>query len=202
MSIWSKIGKWMSGEPKWMRRNPCYPSDVPFEPVIDYRGRIITDPELFTREGIALIEKNHSATYICETCVKNKNGWANRAVAIFYQPDPSKVPEGGSQWFGIFMQADPEGWLDTHELPGDHLRPMICNAITAVEQDITGIIADNGDIIYSRYRHDYRWSEDKSVMIDGGRDYDRHNLGGALVRLRIVKDRLMLMGLGSAFDAD
>lgn len=180
MSMWKRFKEWVS------------PTPDPRLAFVSHHHRILIESELFTPEGIASIEENHSAKYVCETCVKNSRGnWPTRAVAIFYQPDPDKVPEGGSQWFGIFMLHDP---LDDTVPP----RAMICNAISAVEQDITGIVAENGDIIYSRHRHDYRWSEDKTVMIDGGRDYDRHNLGGPLVTMRIMEDRLIVVRLGGA----
>lgn len=67
------------------------------------------------------------------------------------------------------------------------------NALSAVENDIAGIVAKNGDVIYSRYRHDYRMSPDNSVMIDGGRDYTKNNGGGPIVTLRIVKDKLVIV---------
>lgn len=174
---------------KWLRLGfPEPASPIPY--YIEFRGRILIESERFSDEEIAKIEKKYSAKYVCETCVKNKTGWVNRFVSIFYQPDPSKVPAGKSQWFGIFWQSPNPLDLDYPS----HL--MICNAITAVEQDITGIVADNGDIIYSRFRHDYRWSPDMSVMIDGGRDYDRHNNGGPLITLRIIKDKLCVVDLG------
>jgi hypothetical protein len=149
---------------------------------------VLTKSERFDEDSIARIEEKYEAKYVCETCIKNRHGWVNRSVSIFYQPDPSKVPEGGSQWFGLFFARWGFVGMDAPR------RLMICNAITAVEQDITGIVADNGDVIYSRYRHDYRWSPDKSVMIDGGRDYTRHNMGGELVTLRIVEDKLCIVG--------
>jgi hypothetical protein len=140
---------------------------------------IITKSEQFTPEGIEKIEAHYDAKYVCETCVKRADGWMNDAVVVFYQDDPSKVPEGGSQWFGLYLTSD--GSL------------MITNAISAVETDIDGIVANNGDVIYSKYRHDFRYSPDGSVMIDGGRDYTKHNNGGDIVTLRIVKDKLTLV---------
>ncbi len=152
---------------------------------------VLTASERFpSSEDLAKIEAHYEVTYVCETCVKNrKGGWTNLSVSIFYQPDPSKVPEGGSQWFGLFFSADPE-------LPEGPMRLTICNAISAVENDIDGIVAKNGDVVYSRYRHDYRWSPDESVMIDGGRDYTRHNCGGDIVTLRIVEDKLTIVEEG------
>lgn len=149
---------------------------------------ILTKSERFSSQQLATIEKHYEAKYVCETCVKNTNGgWANMAVSIFYQPDPAKVPEGGSQWFGLFFRQ---------EFPDENAPRQLCivNAISAVENDIVGIVAENGDVIYSRYRHDYRWSPDESVMIDGGRDYTRTSTCPiGMVTLRIIKDKLTIL---------
>ncbi len=148
---------------------------------------LLTKCERFSAEELVKIEAHYEATFVCESCVKNtKGGWANQSVSIFYQADPAKVPEGGSQWFGLFFREE------FPDLDGPILL-CIVNAISAVEQDIDGIVAKNGDVIYSRYRHDYRWSPDQSVWIDGGRDYTRNNGGGPFVKLRIVEDKLVIV---------
>lgn len=152
---------------------------------------IITTSERFTAEDLEKIEAHYEATYVCETCIKNKDdGWANTAVSVFYQSDPSTVPEGGSQWFGLYFREYP---LGLGSMPSVL---FIVNAISAVENDIQGIVAANGDVIYSRYRHDYRTSPDGSVWIDGGRDYTRSNVYAGLtpfVTLRIVEDKLTIV---------
>lgn len=150
--------------------------------------RILTASERFTPDQLEKIEAHYEAKYVCETCLKHRDGgWVNSSVSIFYQSDPSKVPEGGSAWFGLFYrQNNPE--------PDAPYQLFIVNAISAVEQDIDGIVAENGDVLYSQYRHDYRWSPDKTVMIDGGRDYTRHNMGGRIVTLNIVFDKLVITG--------
>jgi len=128
---------------------------------------ILTESEIFKPEGIVKIEKMKSAKYVCETCLKGKGGgWLNQPVAIFWNINPANIPAGGSAWFGLLFQSDP---FYTDLDP----RLMIVNAISAVETPIQGVVADNGDVIYSRFRHDYRVSPDKSVFIDGGRDYTR-----------------------------
>ena len=80
------------------------------------------------------------------------------------------------------------------------VRPLAfaVNTYCLPEHDIAGIVANNGDVIYSRYRHDCRWSPDNSVMIDGGRDYTRYggpggDGGGSLVSLRIIEDILTIV---------
>ncbi len=151
--------------------------------------KILTESEQFTPTQIEKIEARYEAKYVCETCVKGTDGqWANESVSIFYQPDPTKIPEEGSPWFGLFWKYP--GVTADNAVTAT---VMICNAVTAVETDIDGIVAKNGDVIYSRYRHDYRWSPDKSVMIDGGRDYTRHNLGGPIITLRIFRDKLIIV---------
>ena len=152
--------------------------------------KVLIESERFSPEELVRVEAHYSAKYVCETCLKGPNGWVNNDVSVFYQSDPAKVPEGGSQWFGLFFHSD-DPYLSTKQL-------CIVNAISATEHDIDGIVAANGDVIYSRYRHDCRWSPDNSVMIDGGRDYTRYGgpdgQGGVdLITLRIVKDELVIV---------
>ena len=154
---------------------------------------VLSASERFTAEDLEKIEAHYEAKFVCESCVKARNGgWVNQSVSIFYQPDPAKVPEGGSQWFGLFFR--PANRL----IEDSPMQLCIANAISAVENDIVGIVADNGDVIYSRHRHDYRWSPDGSVMIDGGRDYTRtSNRPHGMVTLRIIEDKLTVVEDGS-----
>lgn len=149
---------------------------------------ILCESERFSPKQLEKIEAHYAASYVCETCLKARGGgWINSFVSVFYQSDLSKVPEGGSQWFGLFFKSV--------SLIEDIPRQLhIANAISAVENDIEGIIAKNGDVIYSRYRHDYRWSPDLSVMIDGGRDYTRTSAcPNGMVTLRIVEGELTIV---------
>lgn len=142
------------------------------------------ESEIFKPSGIAKIEELKDATFVCETCVRMNTGnpdapWSNQAVAVFYNKEAH--PDSGSHYFGLYVNLED--------------KTMITNAQSAVDTPIQGIIADDGEIIYSRYRHDFRRSKDGSVFVDGGRDYmhssllrdDRH------VTLRIVKDQLCIM---------
>jgi len=70
---------------------------------------------------------------------------------------------------------------------------MISNAISAVEEPFFGILAENGDIIYSRHRHDFRESDDKTVFMDGGRDHMRHDLIHEVVKLKVSKDKVVVV---------
>lgn len=153
---------------------------------------IITKSELFTPVGIAKAEENYNALFVCDTCLKAQGGgWINQAVAVFWNKDPANIPDGGSAYFGLYHRYEPPDFKKSSL--------MITNAISAAENGITGVMAENGDVIYSRYRHDYRGSPDGSVWIDGGRDYTRYGYNravkdwGDLVDLQI-KDGVLCAG--------
>ena len=115
----------------------------------------------FNEEQIAKIENKYKAKYVCDSCLKTVNGnWGENGVSIFYQKE--KHPKFGNNYLGLYYRS-------TMDLIRNQL--MICDADKIEEQTISGIVADNGDVIYSAYRHDFVTSPDKSVMIDGGRDY-------------------------------
>lgn len=140
--------------------------------------------EIFKPEGIAKIEELRNAKYVCETCVRVNTGdpaagWANQPVAVFY--GETEHPDSKSRYFGVYLD--------------EQNRVMITNAQSAVDEDITGVIAADGEIIYSRYRHDYRPSTDGSVFIDGGRDYIRSSMlpEDRYVTLRIVEGELTII---------
>lgn len=107
---------------------------------------------------IDVIEAKYNAKYVGQFCPKNKSGgWVNDPIDVFYQKNP---PNGYSPYLGIFQNN--EG-------------AYITSGQNAVSGNIIGVIADDGEIIYSRFRHDYRISTDGSTFIDGGRDYTRSN---------------------------
>lgn len=113
-------------------------------------------------------EKHYNATYVTDMCVRDKNGnWANLPVSIFWVEKPEK-PEY-SNYLGVFINGG---------------QVFVTNGLSATVEEFWGSEAENGEIIYSRWRHDYRISEDKTAMVDGGRDYFKGN--GKSVRLKIV----------------
>lgn len=124
-------------------------------------------------EGIKIIEDKYNAKYVFESCLKLKDGgWCNMPVAIFYTEEAH--PEG-SNYFGLYL-------TDFGDL-------MITNGISATEP-FNALLVD-GDVVYSRYRHDYR--EHKRAIVDGGRDYFKHNGVGQTVMLQVVGDHLEVM---------
>lgn len=142
----------------------------------DTSTMIDTKPYFFEEYIIPVIEEKYNAKYVCETCIKNQYGWRNEPSLIFYSV--KKHPDG-SHYFAISID--------------DHGNLVISDGISATEPFV-GVIAENGDIIYSRFRHDYRTSEDKSVSIDGGREYTRvvHDKLQPTVQLQIEGSELLI----------
>jgi hypothetical protein len=128
-------------------------------------------------KGIAHFEAKYNATYVSDLCLKTTpDTWAEEPAAIFYQPNPQP---GHSDYFGVLVKG-----TQTYITSGD----------SAVSQIISGIVSDEGEIIYSRYRHDFRTSKDKSVYIDGGRDYTKNNNPDKLISLIIVDGEMKVLG--------
>ncbi len=119
--------------------------------------------------------KSGKAKYVADLCVKDKYGnWGNEPAAIFYQetpPDPNF-----SNYFAIIVRGN-----DAYILDGS----------SAVSEPITGAVAQNGEVIFSAYRNDFKQSKDGSVFIDGGRDYLRTNASN-IVAINIVDGKFML----------
>lgn len=127
---------------------------------------INNDPLLFSKENTKKIEQLRKATYVCDT---EHNGIH---VAIFY--GDTTHPISNSRYFGLYY--------------GDSL--MITNGSFIEEQEIIGVVADNEEIIYSRHRHDFRYSSDGSVFVDGGRNYIRTNTPKQVI-LKVVDGKLI-----------
>lgn len=105
---------------------------------------------------IKKVEEIRNAKYVGDFCIKTPNGnWSDMPVAVFYQETP---PEGYGHYFGLFTRNG---------------SPLICDASSTVGIPIAAVQADDGEIIYSRFRHDFRTSRDGTVSIDGGRDYTK-----------------------------
>lgn len=123
--------------------------------------------------NIAKVEEKYNAKFVGQLCLRVAGGgWhGDDCGDVYYQATPPV--EGYSNYFALIIQ---NGSL------------YITSGASAVEGTISGVVADDGEIIYSRYRHDMRYSTDKSVFIDGGRDYVKTNVGGhgRSVALKIV----------------
>ena len=96
-------------------------------------------------------------------------------MSIFYVAVP-KNPNY-SNYFALFKR-------------GNHT--LITDGISATQGTIVAVKADNGEIIYSRYRNDFRGAKDGSVWIDGGRDYTRTSSFKDTIGLRIVDGEIVI----------
>lgn len=139
------------------------------------------DECIIGEKGIEHFEKQYNAKYVADLCLKDRDGnWANEPTAIFYQETPP-VP-GYSHYFAIIVRGR---------------QTLITSGESAVSEPIAGITADDGEVIFSRYRHDCRSSKDKSVFIDGGRDYTKHNNPSRLVEINIVDGEMLVKPLAN-----
>ena len=138
--------------------------------------KIDTKCSFIKPEMIEVFEREYSAKYILETDLKAKDGgWANRPGAIFYT---EKAHPRGSNYFALYFD-------------GDTL--MITDGLPSIKDVVFKGIEAEDEVVYSRYRHDYR-SGKNGAFVDGGRDYFRY--GGDkfedynIVSFRVVKDHL------------
>jgi hypothetical protein len=115
----------------------------------------------FDKAGIAKIEGFYGAKYMGYWATKRPSGqWNDTPIDVFYQPNPD-LSKGHSHYFGMHRNG--------------RNFPMITNAESAFSETIVGFLTDDGEVIVSRYRHDF---VQKDVhFIDGGRDYTRASVG-------------------------
>lgn len=120
---------------------------------------------------ISKIEEKYKAKWVGQLCLRTKDGgWhGDDCGDVYYQETPPV--DGYSKYFALIVQF---GAL------------YITSGASAVEGVIDAVEADNSEVIYSRYRHDYRTSKDGSVFIDGGRDYVRCSLHGRKFQMKII----------------
>lgn len=148
----------------------------PFEMQSGKWVSIRTDCSFLSDRQIEKIERRYGAKYVFESQLKlRSNQWSDFSAAVFYADEPH--PDG-SNWFGIWTCNG---------------RFMISNAISAVEEPFFGAVAENKDVIYSRHPRDFRESEDKTVFVDGGRGHFRHDLEHEIVKLKVVKDKVVVV---------
>jgi hypothetical protein len=125
-------------------------------------------PYWLNEEGIGIIEEKYNAKFMGSWAIKRSDGiWTEEPVDVFYveNPDTSK---GHTNYFGIFVKQG---------------EAYITEASTAFSEPIIGRVTRNGEVLVSRFRHDFQ-SKD-GVMIDGGRDYVRSSLDGQAVEIKV-----------------
>lgn len=136
----------------------------------------------FKKDGIRKIEEKYGARYMGYWCTKSPNGnWNESPVDVFYQPNPD-TSLGHTNYFGMFIKTDPYTGKSTGSV-------YITEASSAFSDPIAGIPTDDGEVIVSRYRHDY--VEKGPYMIDGGRDYTRSSMHST-VKITVDGDKFVI----------
>ena len=119
--------------------------------------------------------KQYNAKYVIDTCLRTVDGaWANFPAAIFYTEEAH--PEG-SNYFALYKS-----------MHGDWL---ITNGFNAVQGEFHGILFEDGELVHSRYRHDY--FVHREAMADGARDYFRTGTcpeGAKHIKFQIVNGEI------------
>lgn len=119
--------------------------------------------------NVDVVEARYNAKFVGQLCLKTVNGmWGENVADVYYVQNPD-TSLGHSHYFALFGRGE-----SVYITRGD----------SAVEPIISAVVANDGEIIYSAYRHDYRISKDNSVFIDGGRDYTR--AGRNTIGLKVV----------------
>jgi hypothetical protein len=144
--------------------------------------KIPKDGYWFKSPSISKIEEKYGAKYMGYWCTKSPRGhWNESPVDVFYQPNPD-TSLGHTHYFGMFIKTDPYTGNSSGEV-------YITEASTAFSDPIAGIPTADGEVIVSRYRHDY--VEKDGRMIDGGRDYTRSS-GHRTVTVTVDGDKFVV----------
>lgn len=124
---------------------------------------------------VKAIEDKFNALYVGEFPALAQPGWYTSVPCrVFFSKTPDYT-KGHKDYFGIL--SDNEG-----------IRIFSMQWIK--DKEIIGVVADDGEVIISRYRHDFKYSTDGSVCIDGGFDYCHTNRADRLIRLKFNKSKL------------
>lgn len=107
------------------------------------------------KEGIEKIEKSRNCRYVCEWNVMQDGKVHDEPMVIFWNDTPH--PQG-SNWMALFHYN--KEWY-------------VRDGITASQLPIECMVSNSKQVLFSKSRHDFRQSHDRSVSVDGGRDYTR-----------------------------
>lgn len=101
------------------------------------------------------IEEKYNCRYVAEwSLLDSKNNPRSEPSLIFWG---DVAHPQGSNWMAVF----------------NHNGFYVCDGITASQYPIECMVSNDKQVLFSKYRHDFRSSADGSVTVDGGRDYTR-----------------------------
>lgn len=109
------------------------------------------------KEGIENVEKSRNCHYVCEWNVIQDGKIIEQPMVIFWC---DKAHDKGSNWMAMFRDSIDNNWY-------------VRDGITASQLPIQCMVSDSKQVLFSKFRHDFRSSHDGSVSVDGGRDYTR-----------------------------
>jgi hypothetical protein len=69
---------------------------------------------------------------------------------------------------------------------------MISDAISAAEEPFFGLLADDGDVVYSRHPQDDRMRDNGEFFIGGARSKTAYDLTHHVVTLMVCMDQVVL----------
>jgi hypothetical protein len=98
--------------------------------------------------------------------------WSEQPMAVFWQEKLLRPDH--SHYFAIFRGS---------------FGAMITSGLSVAEGTWDGIMhPGTGEVVFSRFRHDFRGTKDDTIVVDGGRDYFKvaRNKGGIFVKLAVI----------------
>lgn len=108
--------------------------------------------------GIARVEKAYKCRFVAEWNIINSDGRVmTQPVLLFWNDIPH---DKGSNWMGMYRDSVDSNWY-------------VRDGITASRLPIECVVSNDKQVLFSKNRHDFRTSHDRSITVDGGRDYTR-----------------------------
>jgi hypothetical protein len=123
---------------------------------------------------IKKVEDKFNAKFVFVHALYRSDYWTTEPYHIFYQENP---PNGYSHYLAVSF-----GGANPYVTSGASMEGLL----------IQGVLANNGEVIYSAFRHDYAESNDKSAFVDGGRDYMRASPGSPIMWLSLEGPELKI----------
>jgi hypothetical protein len=101
-------------------------------------------------EIVEHIEEKYNCRFIAEWYLTKKN-----MIMLFWN---NVAHPQGSNWLGVYGAGD---------------QVYLCDGIAASRFPVDCMVSNSKQVLFSKSRHDFRSSHDRSVTVDGGRDYTR-----------------------------
>lgn len=114
----------------------------------------------FTTFDSNKVENLYGAKFVGQRVV------GDRVIPVYFQPHPD-VSKGHSSFFGLYFGV-------TRSVLGEiESAILICNALSHKHMAIGVVNKKTGELLISRYRHDYHSTQNGSFYVDGGQAYIR-----------------------------